>query len=84
MMRQMLVTDGESRIKDMINTPMKFLVPSDIQDSLKSFTTPDIFSVFGGEKYNQAQSAVDKVISDSATDAGLKAALNKLINVSVF
>lgn len=79
----MLVTDGENRIKDMINTPIRFLVPTNVQESMKSFTTPDIFLALGGNGYQQAKSAVDNIISESATDAGLTTALNALIKVSL-
>lgn len=79
----MLKTDGESRIKDLINTPMKFLVPTKIQQSLSSFTVPDMFSIFGGERYEEAKAAVERIILDSGSEARLRNALIELFKVNI-
>lgn len=79
----MLKTDGESRIKDLINTPMGFLVPTKVQQSLSLSTVPDIFLLYGGDKYEKAIAAIERVILDSGSEAGLKNSLDALFQVKL-
>ncbi|XP_067937583.1 E3 ubiquitin-protein ligase rnf213-alpha-like [Watersipora subatra] len=60
--RQLLNIAGKSYLKDLLNTPQNYLVPGDIKDSLESFTVPDALSLYGGDCYVKAKSAIDLVI----------------------
>ena len=77
----MLKTDGESKIKDLTNTTMSFLVPHKIQQSLSSFTVPDIFSIYGGDTYISAKAAISKVITDFDSAERRANAINRLVEV---
>lgn len=82
MVRHLLHNRGESYIKDLINTPLNFLVPADIRKVLASFTVPDIFSVFGGQLYTEAILITESIITLPVAGELFSAAVDNLYQVS--
>lgn len=81
MARQLLATQGESYIKDLINTPHNYLIPDDVKRDLESFTVPDVLSVYGGQQYRAAKAAIDEVIAQSTNADAFIDAVNHLMQV---
>lgn len=80
--RQLLATHGEAYIKDLLNTPRRFLVHNDLKRDLESFTVPDVLSVLGDqERYNQIKTSVDEIIAQSNNEQQLTAAITAFVQV---
>ncbi|KAF6041607.1 hypothetical protein EB796_000120 [Bugula neritina] len=78
--RQLLATHGEAYIKDLLNTPRRFLVHNDLKGDLESFTVPDVLSVLGDqERYNQIKTSVDEIIAQSNNEQQLTAAITAFV-----
>lgn len=54
---------GVSKLKDLVNTALGFMVPHEIQHSLTGFRVPDVLAVCGGDAYQQAISALSQAIN---------------------
>lgn len=78
----MLSCHGESHVKDLINTPLNFLVPQNIQESLATFTVPDVYMAFQETSYMDIMAKVGRVITVSADKASLSTAVEQLASVS--
>ncbi|XP_067936897.1 E3 ubiquitin-protein ligase rnf213-alpha-like [Watersipora subatra] len=76
--RQILSDYGEAYLKDLMTTPLNYLIPDEIKRDLESFTVPDILSVYGGQPYVEIKTAVDDVIIESASDETLANSINQL------
>ncbi|XP_067940321.1 E3 ubiquitin-protein ligase RNF213-like [Watersipora subatra] len=77
--RQMLSLQGDSYVKDLINTKNNFLVPRDVQEALFSFSVPDVFLLFGGEQYQSALQSIDSIIA--AEDDHLEEAVQEFVEM---
>ena len=64
--RLLLALHGKSYVKDLINTPLNFLLPDDVQDSLASFIVPDVYVAFQKPAYPELLSMVAKVVTHSS------------------
>ena len=79
--RLLLATNGQSYIKDLMNTPHNYLIPDDVKRDLETFTVPDVLAVYGGQEYNRAKTAIDEVIANSANQDAFTNSVNQLIMV---
>ena len=79
--RLLLATNGQSYIKDLMNTPHNYLIPDDVKRDLETFTVPDVLAVYGGQEYNRAKTAIDEVIANSAKQDAFTNSVNQLIMV---
>ena len=81
-MRLLLALHGKSYVKDLINTPLNFLLPEDVQDSLATFIVPDVYVAFQQPAYPELLSLVAKVVTYSADEESGAEAIQELVNVS--
>ena len=79
--RLLLARNGQSYIKDLMNTPHNYLIPDDVKRDLETFTVPDVLAVYGGPEYNRAKNAIDEVIAISANQDAFTNAINQLFMV---
>ena len=82
--RLLLATKGESDIKDLVNTSHNYLIPDDVKRDLESFTVPDVLSVYGGQEYKHAKTAVDSVIAAAENQDAFINAINQLTAVCAY
>ena len=68
-------------MKDLINTPLNFLVPRDIQDALVSFAVPDMFGMFDSQQYKSAKDKIDYIVGQSDTEEGITKAIQSYLEV---
>lgn len=64
--------EGESYIKDMIDTPRAYLIPPDIKEIVSSFVIPDVLTVYGGDEYQKVKRILDGIITHSEDDEMLQ------------
>ena len=81
--RLLLALHGKSYVKDLINTPLNFLLPDDVQDSLASFIVPDVYVAFQKPAYPELLSKIAKVVTHSSDEEGGSRAIQELVNVSI-
>ena len=79
----MLVSNGESFVKDLINTPLNFLVPENIQQTLAGYAVPDVYVAFQNQSYTDSLAAINLIISEAGNDDKLNKAIQSAINVSI-
>ena len=79
--RLLLATNGQSYIKDLMNTPHNYLIPEDVKRDLETFTVLDVLAVYGGQEYNRAKTAIDDLIANSANQDAFTNSVNQLILV---
>ena len=79
----MLQVAGESYVKDLINTPLNFLVPRNIQDALASFAVPDMFGMFDDQLYKSAKDKIDDIVGQSDTEEGIEKAIQSYLEVTL-
>ena len=78
----MLQVAGESYVKDLINSPLNFLVPRNIQDALASFAVPDMFGMFDDQQYKSAKDKIDDIVGQSDTKEGVTTAIHSYLEVN--
>ena len=81
--RQLLVLNGESFVKDLINSPLNFLVPENIQQSLAGYSVPDVYVAFQSQTYSDTLAAINSMISAVDNEDKLKAVIQHVITVSL-
>lgn len=81
-MRQLLTLNGESYVKDLLNTSLNFLVPHNIQESLAGYSVPDVYIAFQKEPYSNMLAAINSTITASNSEEKLASAMQQLLSVS--
>ena len=79
--RLLLAQHGKSYVKDLINTPLNFLLPEDVQDSLATFIVPDVYVAFQQPAYPELLSMVANVVTHSSDEETCCEAIQELVNV---
>ena len=59
------------------------MVPHTIQTVLANFTVPDVFPLFGGEPYKEANIMIDSIIGESSDTDKMTLTIQKFANVGV-
>jgi len=65
-------------VKDLINTPMNFLIPSDVKKALSNYAVPDILEAFSQQTlYAEAKQLIDKIVENSSNPEKIEASVAK-------